>query len=164
MAVSECGRAENKQNSIPEQQRGFLVAALASSLLSIFEPLTSGFQHLARALGAVRQRQGHNLVVPGELDLSTTSISFRDFGSRYTRQRTLSSTTNGPLMPPMVLYRIRGWTDIMRGSITSGMMAVVNASSIEGCWSGRFVGRRRRVMWRRRLAKMDVARWVDGAC
>jgi hypothetical protein len=49
----------------------------------------------------------------------------------------LSSTTNGPLMPPMVLYRILGWTDIMRGSITSGMVAVVSASSAEGCWSGR---------------------------
>jgi hypothetical protein len=43
--------------------------------------------------------------------------------------RTLSRTTNGPLMPPIVLYRMRGWTDIMRGSITSGMMAVVSASS-----------------------------------
>ena len=51
--------------------------------------------------------------------------------SRF-KLRTLSKTTNGPLIPPMVLYRIRGWTDIMRGSIVSDMMAVVGASSEGG--------------------------------
>ena len=34
--------------------------------------------------------------------------------------------TNGPLTPPMVLYRMRGVTEIMRGSTTSGMVAVVS--------------------------------------
>jgi hypothetical protein len=128
MSLSECGGAISPQNGIPGQQRGFLMTVLAPFRIDGSAFLTSSFQHLARALGAVRQRQGHNLVVPGELDLSTATISFRDFGSCDTRLRTLSRTTNGPLMPPMVLYRIRGWTDIMRGSITSGMMAVVSAT------------------------------------
>lgn len=33
--------------------------------------------------------------------------------------------TNGPFTPPMVLYRIRGWTFIIRGSTMSGMAAAV---------------------------------------
>jgi hypothetical protein len=41
---------------------------------------------------------------------------------------TLSRITNGPLTPPMVLYRRRGVTDIIRGS-RSGM-----AASVEGVW------------------------------
>jgi hypothetical protein len=131
------GAQEGKQHDIPGQQRGFLIPTLVFSPLYILRSLTSCFQHLTRALGAIRQRQGHNLVVPGELDLSATLISFRDIDFDHLRQRTLSRTTNGPLMPPMVLYRILGWTDIMRGSITSGMMAVVSASC-----RGETVGRR----------------------
>jgi hypothetical protein len=125
-----------RQNEVPGQQRDFLIAMSAFSSLPRLVSLTSSFQNLTRALGAIRQRQGHDLVVPGELDLSTILISFRDIGSCYLRRRTLSRTTNGPLMPPMVLYLILGWTDIMRGSITSGMMAVVSAS----CRAG-FIGR-----------------------
>jgi hypothetical protein len=94
--------------------------------------LTSSFQHLARALSAIRQRQRHNLVIPREFDLCAVVISFRHVISECLRLHTLSRTTNGPLMPPMVLYRILGWTDIMRGSITSGMMAVMGA--LYGWW------------------------------
>jgi hypothetical protein len=37
-------------------------------------------------------------------------------GVELEQRRTLSRMTSGPFTPPMVLYRIRGWTDIMRGS------------------------------------------------
>jgi hypothetical protein len=46
--------------------------------------------------------------------------------------RTLSTMTNGPLIPPMVLYLILGWTLIIRGSTTSGMMAVVPSDTGRG--------------------------------
>jgi hypothetical protein len=117
-----------QQNDVPEQRRGFLAWILVLSLLHKMVSLTSSFQNLTRALGAIGQRQRHDFVVSGELDLSTIHISLRDIDFDHLRQRTLSRTTNGPLMPPMVLYLILGWTDIMRGSITSGMMAVVSAS------------------------------------
>jgi hypothetical protein len=39
--------------------------------LRVIHHLTSSFQNLTRALCAIRQRQGHNLVVPWEFDLST---------------------------------------------------------------------------------------------
>lgn len=49
--------------------------------------------------------------------------------------RTLSRITNGPLTPPMVLYRILGVTEIMRGSTTSGIVAVVSGSGRCRCRS-----------------------------
>ena len=78
--------------------------------------LTSSFQDLTRALGAIRQRQGDNLVVSGEFDLCAIGVSFSSRSPSSSRPRTLSRMTSGPFTPPMVLYRIRGWTDIMRGS------------------------------------------------
>jgi hypothetical protein len=48
--------------------------------------------------------------------------------SHVSKLRTLSRITNGPLTPPMVLYRILGVTEIMRGSTTSGIVAVVSGS------------------------------------
>jgi hypothetical protein len=58
-------------------------------------------------------------------------MSFCRILTKRMMPQTLSSTTNGPLMPPMVLYRIRGWTDIMRGSIVADMAAVASASDEE---------------------------------
>lgn len=94
--------------------------------------LTSSFEDLTRALRAIRQRQGHNLVVPGEFDLSTNCVSFACFCSAPTTLRTLSRMTNGPLTPPIVLYRILGVTEIMRGSMMSGMVAVLSDSGVGG--------------------------------
>ena len=43
------------------------------------------------------------------------------------RLRTFSRMTSGPLTPPIVLYRMRGVTDIMRGSTSSPLaMAAVS--------------------------------------
>jgi hypothetical protein len=78
---------------------------------------------LTRALGAIGERQGHDLVVSGEFDLVTKYVSLGRVSPELVVQRTLSRITNGPLTPPIVLYRIRGVTDIMRGSTMSGIVA-----------------------------------------
>jgi hypothetical protein len=50
--------------------------------------LTSSFQDLSRALGAIGQCEGHNLVVPGEFDLSSIckllQYILHDFEAAYT--------------------------------------------------------------------------------
>lgn len=46
------------------------------TILSESEQLTSSFKDLTRALSAIGQSQGDNLVVSREFDLSTTCISF----------------------------------------------------------------------------------------
>lgn len=50
--------------------------------------------------------------------------------------RTFSSMTSGPLMPPMVLYRTRGVTRIMRGSRSSPLAMAANdeAAVYNGWW------------------------------
>lgn len=86
--------------------------------------LTSSFEDLSRALGAIGQRKRDNLIEAGEFDLSTKCVSLCRAALELIWLRTLSRMTRGPLMPPMVLYRTRGWTDIMRGSRVA-MLAVL---------------------------------------
>lgn len=62
---------EMRLHDVPERQRGFLSIISPTPLHGVSRP-TSSFQNLARALGAIGQRQRHNLVVPRELDLSST--------------------------------------------------------------------------------------------
>lgn len=93
-----------------------------SSRCIVLWRLTSRLEDLASAFGAIRQRQGYDLIVAGKFDLPSARISLRHTLQTLPQPRTLSRMTNGPLMPPMVLYRSRGVTEIMRGSKTSGMV------------------------------------------
>jgi hypothetical protein len=66
---------------------------------------------------------------------------------RLTGLRTLSSMTNGPLTPPIVLYRIRGETFIMRGSTVAMVPVRKSEAGGMGWRSARGVRSRRGCSW-----------------
>jgi len=75
----------------------------------------------------------------------------------------LSRMTRGPFTPPMVLYRIRGWTDIMRGSRLAMLAVLMSDSWRFVSLGGREFGRRNRrwssLVW---VTKLEVGELVLG--
>lgn len=128
-----------KTNRILSQRPAFVARKLWDKREAQFPAHTSSFKDLTRSLWPIRKRQRHDLVISGKFDLykslsaSALRIIFclgRRFivdDSEYCRKchsHTLSKITSGPLTPPIVLYRIRGLMEVMRGStIASGAMA-----------------------------------------
>lgn len=65
-------------------------------------------------------------------------------------------------MPPMVLYRILGWTDIMRGSRLAMSAVVMSDSRAGSVAQGReFGGRNRR--WSPLVCRGDEVGWWAGS-
>ena len=61
---------------VPGRRRGHLCAWISFCALdSELRQLTASFEDLSRALGAIRQREGDNLVESREFDLSTNRVS-----------------------------------------------------------------------------------------
>lgn len=94
----------------------------------MYKPHTSRLQHLPTALRAIGQRQRHNLIEPREFDLEATLVLSKLPFLTLTiscpqTTLTFSRMTKGPLTPPIVLYRMRGCTDIMRGSLSPAILA-----------------------------------------
>lgn len=104
---------------------------------------TSCFKDLTRSLAAIGQRQGHDLVESREFDLCfLVSAHAPSYLLLISRRLTLSKMTRGPLTPPMVLYRMRGVTDIMRGSTSPSLAMAAVGGRWEGLsWSLRAVAR-----------------------
>ena len=96
---------------------------------------TFGFQHLSRSLRSVGKCQGNNLIKPWEFDLEVIKISILQLEESFIWRHTLSSMTRGPFTPPIVLYRILGWTVVMRGSSIPGAMATCQAKAIARPWN-----------------------------
>jgi hypothetical protein len=71
VAISFCLPQPTSSRTLPAQQPDHLSVLVSMySIDSLLRPLTSRLQNLSRPLGAIRQRQSHNLIVPREFDLS----------------------------------------------------------------------------------------------
>jgi hypothetical protein len=72
IAISLCLAQPTSSRTLPAQQPDHLSVLVSMySIDSLWRPLTSRLQNLSRPLGAIRQRQSNNLIVPREFDLST---------------------------------------------------------------------------------------------
>lgn len=73
MSVHTCTTARFPITKSKDVSNLFGHSLMTSTAAQRAGELTSGLQDLTRTLRAIGQRQGHNLIVTGELDLSRTS-------------------------------------------------------------------------------------------
>jgi hypothetical protein len=130
---------------VPGRRLGFLLFMSASI------PAMCALNSLPRASRTWPERSVPSGRVRDTISLYRGNLTYRQAGKLLPQRptapaipklRTLSRITNGPFTPPMVLYRIRGVTEIMRGSTTSGIVAVVGGLERECVTRARFRGPR----------------------